>query len=181
MRRFTSLLVVVAFAVWMRSDAARAPAFVDRPLAQQNTPPEALAIVVNQSNPVQDLSSAELKRIFLGNRSHWADGKRITLVMREPEDSERKVMIREVCGMTEDQLKTHFIRGLYTGEILSTPKVLDTPAGVRKFLFNVPGAIGYLRISEVDTSVKIVRIDHLLPGDKGYKLHVQYQEGSPVD
>jgi hypothetical protein len=36
----------------------------------------------------------------------------------------------------------------------------------------VPGAIGYLRISDVDPTVKVVRIDELLPEDKGYKLHV---------
>jgi hypothetical protein len=45
--------------------------------------------------------------------------------------------------------------------------------GVRKFIFNVPGAIGYLRRSDVDATVKIVRIDGLEPEDKGYKLRVQ--------
>ena len=45
--------------------------------------------------------------------------------------------------------------------------------GVRKFIFNVPGAIGYLRKSDVDATVKIVRIDGLDPEDKDYKLRVQ--------
>jgi hypothetical protein len=75
--------------------------------------------------------------------------------------------------MNEDQLKTHFLHGLFTGEILVSPKILSTPTGVRKFIFNVPGAIGYLRASDVDDSVKVVRIDELLPSDKAYKLHVQ--------
>jgi hypothetical protein len=44
---------------------------------------------------------------------------------------------------------------------------------VRKFIFNVPGAIGFLRVSDVDATVKVVRVDELLPEDKGYKLHVQ--------
>ena len=38
---------------------------------------------------------------------------------------------------------------------------------------NVPGAIGYLRIGDVDPTVKVLRIDELLPEDKGYKLRVQ--------
>jgi hypothetical protein len=75
--------------------------------------------------------------------------------------------------MNEDQLKTHFLRGLFTGEILVSPKTLASPAGVRRFIFNVPGAIGYLRQSDVDGSVKTIRIDSLLPGDKGYKLHTE--------
>jgi hypothetical protein len=95
--------------------------------------------------------------------------------MRDPNEPERKTILREVCGMNEDQFKNHFLHGLFTGEILVSPKILSTPAGVRKFIFNVPGAIGYLRISDVDDSIKVVRIDELLPDDKGYKLHVQNQ------
>ncbi len=93
--------------------------------------------------------------------------------MREPGEPERKIILREVCGMSEDQFKTHFLRGLYSGEILVSPKILSTPSGVRKFIFNVPGAIGYLRKSDVDGTVKVVRLNEMLPDDKAYRLHVQ--------
>jgi ABC-type phosphate transport system substrate-binding protein len=143
------------------------------PWAEQGAVVEPLVIVVNRSNPVEDLSSADLRTIFLGGRSHWVNGRRITLVMREPGEPERIAILHDVCGMNEDQLKTHFLRGLFTGEILVSPKTLASPAGVRRFIFNVPGAIGYLRQSDVDGSVKTIRIDSLLPGDKGYKLHTE--------
>jgi hypothetical protein len=77
--------------------------------------------------------------------------------------------------MNEDQFKNHFVHGLYTGEILVSPKILSSPVGVRKFIFNVPGAIGYLRVGDLDDSVKVVRLDELLPDDKGYKLRIQSQ------
>jgi hypothetical protein len=44
--------------------------------------------------------------------------------------------------------------------------------GVRKFVFNVPGAIGYLRPEDVDDSVKVVRIDGHLPSDAEYPLKI---------
>ena len=160
LRRLTTSLIVLALAASPQADAGRAPAPNAAPLlAQQSSTPEPLVIVVNRSNPVDDLSFAELRRIFLGNRSYWANGRRITLVMRDPGEPERKTILRDVCGMNEDQLNTHFLHGLYTGEILVSPKILSTPTGVRKFIFNVPGAIGYLRISDVDNTVKVVRID----------------------
>ena len=140
-------------------------------------PAEPLVIVVNRSNPVNNLSFTELRRVFLGERSHWGNDRRITLVFRDPGELERNVILRDVCGMNEDELKTHFLRGLFTGEILVSPKILSTPTGVRKFIFNVPGAIGYLRISDVDDSVKVVRLDELLPNDKGYRLHVESRSG----
>jgi ABC-type phosphate transport system substrate-binding protein len=130
-------------------------------------------IVVNRSNPVDELSFSELRKIFLGDRSHWPNGRRITLVLREPGVAERNTILRDVCGMTEDQLKNHFLHGLYTGDILVSPKILSSPVGVRKFIFNVPGAIGYLRLGDVDPTVKVVRIDELVPEDKAYRLRVQ--------
>jgi hypothetical protein len=44
--------------------------------------------------------------------------------------------------------------------------------GVRKFVFNVPGAIGYVRATDVDSSVKILRVDGRLPEDKEYSLRI---------
>jgi hypothetical protein len=74
--------------------------------------------------------------------------------------------------------KNHFLYGLFTGGVLVSPKTLSLSEGVRKFTFNVPGAIGYLRASEVDktVTVKALRIDERLPGDKGYKLDVPSRE-----
>src|SRR2546422_2146597 len=42
---------------------------------------DSLGIVVNRSNPVENLSFAELRKIFLGEQSHWSNGRRITVVI----------------------------------------------------------------------------------------------------
>lgn len=173
MRRYTSILMIALLMAWPHVDAARVSVTLRGSFAiEQAAGTEPLVIVVSRSNPVDDLSSAELRKIFLGNRSHWSNGRRITLVMREPGVPERATVLRDVCGMSEDQLKNHFLHGLYTGEILVSPKILASPTGVRKFIFNVPGAIGYLRPGDLDPTVKVLRIDELLPEDKGYRLHV---------
>ncbi|HYL15235.1 MAG TPA: hypothetical protein VEV41_19510 [Terriglobales bacterium] len=138
----------------------------------QTASEEGLAIIVNQSNPVENLSSAELRKIFLGEKSHWPNGRRITLVMMDP-GPERKTVLREIYRMNESDFNNHFIHGLFTGEVFVSPKTLATPVDVRKFVFNVPGAIGYVRAADVDPSVKAVRIDGRLPDDKEYKLRIQ--------
>ena len=63
---------------------------------------EPLAIIVNRTNGVNDLSTAELRRIFLGDSSHWPNGRRITLVMREPGEPERKCMLHDLYQMSEE-------------------------------------------------------------------------------
>lgn len=173
MPRLAGLLFILASAVFSIAalSLAFAPALGRWPEPQITTE-QNLAIVVSLSNPVENLSMAELRRIFLGERSHWPNGRRITLVMMEPGQPERAVVLRDICQMNETDFNNHFLHGVFTGEVLVSPKTLATPVGVRKFVFNVPGAIGYLRVSDLDSSVKAVRVDERGPEDKGYKLHV---------
>ncbi|HVN21250.1 MAG TPA: hypothetical protein VMU05_20860 [Dongiaceae bacterium] len=131
---------------------------------------ESLAIIVSRDNPVDNLSMNELRTVFLGERNHWPNGRRITLVMMEPGQPERDALVREVCRMSESDLRRRYLQGLLTGEILVSPKTLASPVGVRKFVFNVPGAIGYLRPEDVDESVKVLRIDGRLPSDAEYPV-----------
>jgi len=139
---------------------------------ESNPPAHNLAIIVNTANPVENLSMSELRKVFLGERSHWPNGRRITLVMMEPGQPERKALIREVCQMNETDFSQHFLHGLFTGEVFVSPKTLASPVGVRKFIFNVPGAIGYVRATDVDSSVKVLRVDGRLPDDKEYSLRL---------
>lgn len=143
---------------------------------EQSAADRSLAIVVNLSNPVNGLATADLRRVFLGERGHWPNGRRITLVMLEPGWPERDAVLSSIYHMDETEFNNHFLHGLFTGEVFVSPKTLSTPEGVRKFIFNVPGAIGYLRASDVDKTVKVIRIDERLPGEKGYKLHVPPRE-----
>ena len=173
MRRLAGLLLILASAVFSIAalSLGSAPNSSSWPEPQISSE-QNLAVVVNLSNPVQNLSMPELRRIFLGERSHWPNGRRITLVMMEPGQPERAVVLRDICQMNETDFNNHFLHGVFTGEVLVAPKTLATPVGVRKFVFNVPGAIGYLRVSDLDPSVKAVRIDERGPEDKGYSLHV---------
>jgi hypothetical protein len=117
-----------------------------------------LVFVVNRKNPVETLSMPEVRMMLLGERAHWPDGTRVTVVMREPKEPERDAILRLVCKLDDRDYTRAVLRAVFTGELRSAPKLLDTPAGVIRFVFNVPGAIGYVRASEVDDSVKVVRL-----------------------
>ncbi len=141
------------------------------PMAVPNE--EALAIIVNKSNPIDNVSLTELRKIFMAEQTRWPNGHRVTVVMRQPGQDERATALRLIYRMSERDFNRYFLRGTFTGETQSVPKNLTTAAGVGKFVFNVPGAIGYMRASEVDDSVKVVRVDGHAPGDGGYALKLQ--------
>jgi ABC-type phosphate transport system substrate-binding protein len=174
LRRAHVLLILVCAALLGRALLGSSFGFAQAP--EQSATERNLAIVVNLSNPVNGLAMADLRRVFLGERGHWQNGRRITLVMLERGWPERDAVLSGIYHMDESEFNNHFLHGLFTGEVFVSPKTLSTPEGVRKFIFNVPGAIGYLRASDVDKTVKVIRIDERLPGDKGYKLHVPPRE-----
>jgi len=167
-------LVLVLLADGSAQKTVRASADVQNSVAAD----ESVAIVVNQENTVENLAIKDLRSIFMGERSHWPNGRRITLVMMEPGQVERKAILRDIYRMNEADFSRHFLQGLFTGEVFVSPKTLASPVGVRKFIFNVPGAIGYVRASDVDSTIKVVRIDGRLPDDKDYQLRLQPHNGT---
>ena len=137
-----------------------------------SSPQESLAIVVNKSNPVTGLSFVELRRIFLGEQTHWPGGHRITLVMREEGQTERAAVLRLIYRMSEADLSRYLLQASFRGDLRLEPKVLNSALGVKRFVYNVPSAIGYVRSNEADETVNTVRIDGKLPGEDGYRLLV---------
>jgi hypothetical protein len=79
--------------------------------------------------------------------------------------------------MDDKDFNKHFVQGMFTGEIHAAPKTLATSAEVLKFVLNVPGAIGYVRVAEADESVKVVHIDSRLPGDRDYSIRLHPKAG----
>jgi len=133
---------------------------------------EPLAIVVNRSNPLNEISLGDLRRVFRGQRSRWSNGRRVTLVMRDPGAVERQAILKSVYGVPEAEYGRSYMQAVFSGETVDAPKTLASPNGVLRFVYNVPGAIGYVRARDADTSVKMLRIDGRLPGEPGYRLEV---------
>ena len=149
-----------------QAHAGHSPVLLSFALQQRD-----LAIIVNKSNPVENVALAELREYFLAERIHWSNRQKIRVAMREPGTPERDAILRLVCGMSRDQdFTTHFLRAKFSEQIVDEPRSLDSAPNMIRFVANVVGAIGYVRADEVDPSVRVLRVDDLSPGDPGYKL-----------
>lgn len=130
-----------------------------------------LAIIVNKSNPNDNLSFAELREYFLAERSNWSSGGgHVRVVMREPGEPEREAVLRLIYDMNEKDFSSYFLGKKFRGEILEEPRLRSSTSDMIKTISNLPGAIGYVRTDEIDASVKVLRIDGLAPGDAGYRI-----------
>src|SRR2546430_17338034 len=72
---------------------------------------DALGIVVNRSNPVENLSLAELRKIFIGEQTHWSNGRRITVVMPEPGKQERQAELTNISRYNDKESNKQFLHG----------------------------------------------------------------------
>jgi phosphate transport system substrate-binding protein len=176
MRRAHPALLATAVAIALLTEGAAsgapapAPAGAAAPTAA--TGRSHLAVIVNRSNPIASLSRRELRALFLGDKTAWSHGRRVTVVLREPGQPERSAALRLIYGMSEADLTRHFLHQTFNGSSGAGPRTLATSDGVKRFVFNVPGAIGLVRLADVDDTVKVVSVDGMVPGDAAYGLLV---------
>lgn len=133
---------------------------------------DAIVVIVNNANPVDNLSIGELKKLFLGDRSRWDTGKAVAPVMLGPGAPERTAFLKIVCGMSDADLSKYFLQAAFTGKSATPPKEVGSAAAVKSFVASSPGAIGFVKAGDLpagDTTVKAVKID-TAASDPGYKI-----------
>ena len=131
-----------------------------------------IAIIVNRSNPVTELTRDELRRIFMQVTQTWPHGRKITVVLGEKGEPLRAHAIQLICGISESDFERYLLFQTFGGTIGLGPRTIRSPGAMIRFVFNAPGAVGYVPGDQIDKSVKVLRIGGMLPGDPGYPLRV---------
>src|SRR3954469_8800620 len=139
-------------------------------LSQQAISTAPIAIIVHPSNPVETLTLGELRRIFILDTQTWPHGRKITVVLRDKGQPERTEAIRLICGLSERDYEKHILFRTFQGSVNIGPRAIQSAPAMLRFVFSAPGAIGYVNAGEVDGTVKLLRIDGLLPDDPAYPL-----------
>lgn len=164
------ILFFVALAVLLAVSTPAPQATAGEPPRAAGRKEEPLAIIVNKKNPIDNLSFDDLRQFCLSERKYWPEGSKVTVVLREPDQAERGAVLEQVYRMNEIEFRRYFRPGSAGGEMQTAPKELSSANGVRRFVFNVPGAIGFVRAGDVDDSVKVVTLEGRPPGDAQYRL-----------
>jgi hypothetical protein len=129
---------------------------------------EELAVVVGPKSSVSGLSFYELKQLYMGERLKTPTGEWMVPLNRKKDTSERIGFDDSVLGMSPDVVGSYWIDRKIRGQS-GPPKAIASAALILKLVEKVPGAIGYVALSEAK-DVKIVKIDGKLPGQSGYGI-----------
>jgi len=129
-----------------------------------------VAVVVQPDTPVSNLSLAEVRKIFLGDRQYWSANTPVVLLIRAPVARERDVVLKVIYEMSESQFKQYWIAKIFRAESASAPKVVYSNDMANELVTALPGAIAFIDSRDLKPGTKVVRVDGRLPGEPGYPL-----------
>jgi hypothetical protein len=129
-----------------------------------------IALVAHPDTPVSDLSLAEVRKVFLGERQYWSPHVPVVLLIRAPVARERNVVLKIIYQMSETQFKQYWIAKIFRAESAAVPKVVYSNDVANELVTAIPGAIAFVEARDVRPGTKVIRVDGRLPGEAGYEL-----------
>jgi phosphate transport system substrate-binding protein len=115
---------------------------------------DGIAVIVNNNNPVSDLTVSQITQIYTGEITNWSElgGEELPIVCigREAASGTRDGF-ESITG-TEDSCK-------YSQELTSTGDVVQTVS-------SNPNAIGYASLASVGDNIKTVSVEGVMPSDE---------------
>jgi len=108
---------------------------------------DGLAVVVHPSNPVEDLSLAQVKAIFAGQAANWKEvggqDRPVRIITREEGSGTREAFMKLVMGK---------------GRISRKALTQESNGAVKELVKHDPCAIGYMSLGLVGGELKALRI-----------------------
>jgi phosphate transport system substrate-binding protein len=132
----------------------------ERKLVQIPIAYDGIAVIVHPSNPLTNITLAEIRQIFTGAVTNWSalglPPHRLDLITREEGSGTREAFEHLVMGKQE---------------ITPAALVQDSNGSVREIVAGDPYSMGYISAGLVDQRVKALAIDGVLPTRENVKSH----------
>jgi hypothetical protein len=118
-----------------------------------------LLVIVSPSQPITDISLADLRRVYLGQLSRWPTRHRIVVVVPSPRSPEGTLFIKRVINMAELDYSQYWIGAVFRGQAAAAPLVAASPAEAKRFVASQPDAIAVIADVVTDSSVRVLTVD----------------------
>jgi ABC-type phosphate transport system substrate-binding protein len=139
--------------MWARSAALFAGALALAFALAAPVAADELVVIVHPARS-ETIDADELAQIYLKQRRRWPGGEPIVPVNRESSSSARTEFVSAVLAQTPQQLAVYWNRQYFHG--VQPPATLASDEAVKRFVASEPRAIGYIRASALDASVRAV-------------------------
>lgn len=115
-----------------------------------------VVLVVNKSVQISAIKAADLRAIFTGEKTRFADGSHAVPVTLKG-GAVHEVFLRNHLGESPDEFRAQWRKAVFTGQG-AMPKTFDSESALLEYVAATPGAVGYVsRISSQD-GVKLLAL-----------------------
>lgn len=118
-----------------------------------------LAVVVNVENPTDSITVEELANVFLGKSRQLAGGTKVVPIDQTEGEAARIEFYDKVIKKSPSQLNSYWSRLIFAGKGRPPYAVADDQE-VIEFVSANPSMIGYVDMTAVDDSVKVILTIH---------------------
>lgn len=100
-------------------------------------------IIVNEQNPITELSDTQVVNFFLKKTRQWPNGVPVRFFDQMDEKEERKIFLKNFVKKSAREVELYWIgQKLYTGN--SSPLQINSDSMMAGVVARFPGAIGYV-------------------------------------
>jgi ABC-type phosphate transport system substrate-binding protein len=113
-------------------------------------------VIANSDTSISEISSDDLKSIFLLTKKSFADGTHAEPVLAKG-GAPHEAFLKHYLGKSDDSLTTYYRNVVFTGKGL-TPRSFRSDAEVSAYVAKTKGAIGYVGIETKMPGVKTIDV-----------------------
>lgn len=113
-----------------------------------------MVIIVNKSNN-NPVDKAMIAKIYDGKFKSWPSGGAVSYLSLPENDPEMGKFCKEFMGKSLSHMKMVWAQMMFSGQALP-PKQVASDAEMKKVVSGNVNAIGFIKASSVDDSVKVV-------------------------
>jgi len=117
-----------------------------------------VVIIVNKSVSFSQISSAQLRDIFIGARSQFADGTRAVPTVLKGGPA-HEVFLRNHIRDSPDEFRVRWRKVVFTGQGAML-KEFSSESALLEYIVATPGAIGYVSRVIDPNAVRVLTVEH---------------------
>ncbi|HSE41670.1 MAG TPA: substrate-binding domain-containing protein [Acidobacteriota bacterium] len=126
-----------------------------------------IVIVINPQNNLADITSKDLKEIYLGTKTQWPNGTQITPVLYTSGSKLNDFFLTKICGMDETVFNSYWESRSASSKV--TPMFVDQDDWVTRYIERSVGAIGFIDARKAG-SLRVIKLDGKNLDVAGYLL-----------
>ncbi|PHQ65529.1 MAG: hypothetical protein COB99_03485 [Sulfurimonas sp.] len=117
-------------------------------------------IVISDNIDITELSKSDLENIFLGRKTFWSHGERISISLSSQNPSALNQFLTDYIGQNKRRFKKFWLKKVFSGYGIA-PKIFKNNEKALKFLKEHENSIIYMTVDDSQKleGIKLINVD----------------------